>query len=67
MQSRLPSPNTGLFYLNVEKTLDLIPSDALNDDESLAFLEPIKAIGGASAVTNPDGGIGKATMFIYIP
>jgi hypothetical protein len=67
VQSHLPSQNTGYFYLNVEKTLDLIPPDALYDDQSLAFIEPIKAIGGASAVTNPDSGVSKGTVFIYIP
>jgi hypothetical protein len=67
VQSHLPSPNTGYFYVNIDRTLDLIPSEALGSDEGFAFLEPIKAIGGASAVTNPDDGIGKGTVFIYIP
>jgi hypothetical protein len=67
VQSRLPGQNTGYFYLNVDRTLDLIPSDTFYDDQALAFFEPIKAIGGASAVTNPDSGLGKATVFIYIP
>jgi hypothetical protein len=67
VQSHLPGQNTGYFYLNVDRTLNLIPSDAFYDDQALVFLEPIKAIGGASAVTNPDSGLGKATVFIYIP
>jgi hypothetical protein len=67
VRAHLPSQNTGYFYINVERTLDLIPDDTFYDDEALAFVDPIKAIGGAAAVTNPDSGVSKGTLFIYIP
>ncbi len=65
VQAHLPRQNAGYFYLNVESLIDLT-KDGL-DEDTLAFVEPIKAIGGASAVSNPDSGVGQATLFIYIP
>lgn len=73
VQSHLPRDTGGYFYVNVEAAWRLA-YDTMSDydkqdfdAQARPFLEPVKAIGMASSVTDPQEGLGRSTVFIYIP
>ena len=68
----LPSKNGGYFYINIENVWQLAYENMGEYDreafeEFLPYLEPLKAMGLAGEVIDPQDGIGKATIFFYIP
>jgi len=71
--AHLPSSNRGYFYSNVEVIWQLIYENVSDydkeyyDDEVTPFVEPIKAVGVAGSVTDPQEGFSRGTLFIYIP
>ena len=67
----LPKENTGYFYLDVARTMEMVyqamsRSDRASLDEARPVLEPIKAIGGASEPMSRDKDIATGTLFILI-
>lgn len=68
----LPSKNNGYFYFNIEDSWRLA-YDNMSEYEKEEFnevrpyLEPIKALGAAGKMLDPQDGIAQATIFIYIP
>ena len=73
VQSYLPRDNTGYFYLNVAEIWKFVYEGASDYDKGFydedvgPFVDPIKAIGIAGSVIDPQKGYGQATVFIYIP
>ncbi len=73
VQSHLPRNNRGYFYLNVAEIWKLVYGSAAESDKGLydedvgPFVEPIKAIGFAGSIVDPQDGFGRATIFIYVP
>ncbi|MEA2007673.1 MAG: DUF3352 domain-containing protein [Chloroflexota bacterium] len=72
VESYLPSRNSGYFYINIDSVWRLAYDnmgeyDRETFDEFLPYLEPIKALGAAGQLANPQDGIGQATIFFYIP
>ena len=59
--AHLPKNNAGYVYINVEDFADEIDSDLG------PWLEPIKAVVTAQAVTDPSKGVSTGTAYIYIP